>query len=62
MEEKEEMRAAVRVHITNSSTDWKKKKQSHTSLVHDTWLTNGRPSKRHATVPTGGGGDDVLLG
>ena len=43
--------AAVRVHTTNNIPDWTKTKQSHTSLVHDTGLTNGHPSKRHATQP-----------
>jgi hypothetical protein len=28
--------------------------QSHTSLVHETGLTNGHPSKRHATLPACG--------
>jgi hypothetical protein len=46
---------AARVDTTNNNTDWTKKKQSRTSLVHDIGLTNGQPSKRHATLPTGGG-------
>jgi hypothetical protein len=32
-------------HTTNSNTDWTKTKQSPTSLVHATGLTNGHPSK-----------------
>jgi hypothetical protein len=43
----------VRVDTTNNNTDWTKKEQSHTSLVHDTGLANGHPSKRHATLSTG---------
>jgi hypothetical protein len=42
----------ARVHTTNNDTDWTKTKQSRASLVHDTGLTNGHPSKRHATLPT----------
>jgi hypothetical protein len=44
--------AVVRVNTTNNNTDWTKKKQSDMSLVHDTGLNNGHPSKRHATLPT----------
>jgi hypothetical protein len=36
---------------TNNNTDWTKTTQSHTSLVHDTGLTNGNPVKRHAALP-----------
>jgi hypothetical protein len=35
----------VRVDPTNNDIDWTKKKQGHTSLVHDTGLPNGRHSK-----------------
>jgi hypothetical protein len=37
-----------RVDTTNNNPHWTKKKQSHSSLVRDTGLTNGHPSKRHA--------------
>jgi hypothetical protein len=37
--------AAARVDTTNNNTDWTKTKQSHTSLVHDTGLTNGHQAK-----------------
>jgi hypothetical protein len=43
--------AGARVHTTNNGTDWTKTKQSRTSLVHDTGLTNERHAKRHANPP-----------
>ena len=52
VDEKTDADAEVRVDTTNNNTDWTKTIQSHTSLVHDAWLTNGRHAKRHATLPT----------
>jgi hypothetical protein len=54
--------AEARGDVINNDTDWTKKKISHASLVQDTALTNGHPSKRHATLPTRGaaGGEPVV--
>ena len=40
-----------RLDTTNNNTDWTKTRQGLTSLVHDTWLTNGRRAKLRTTLP-----------